>query len=148
MAFGIGLEGELIEVICSKDEAVTCDLDAYQEYLKTLDETILGLKPEIQPTRFCLKRTLPYAAAQRVRNQQLGYKDGDVEVRLGFILEEVRASLIDIKNPGAGLEYKKDGDGGASKTLVEKLDAYGIVQELYTARQSSMKSNPGVSKKS
>lgn len=148
MAFGLSSEGEVIEVICSKDEAVTCDLEQYQEYLKTLDETILGLKPDVQPTRFCLKRTLPYAAAQRVRNQQLGYKDGDVEVRLGFILEEVRASLVDIKNPGAGLEYKKDGDGGASKTLVEKLDAFGIVQELYTARQSAMKSTPGVSKKS
>lgn len=148
MAFSLTGNDELIEVICSKDEAVSCDSDTYQEYLRTLDESLLGLKSDLKPTRFCLKRTLPYAAAQRVRNQQLGYKDGDVEVRLGFILEEVRASLVDIKDPGEGLEYKKDGDGGASKSLIEKLDAFGIVQELYTARQSAMKASPGVSKKS
>lgn len=145
MALSLSGDGEVVEVVSSRDEAVTCDYDSYQEYLRTLDESLLALKQDVSPTRFVLKKTLPYAAAQRIKNQQLGYKDGDVEVRLGFILEEVRTALSDIKNPGTGLEYKKDGDGGASKNLIEKLEAAGIVQELYTARQTAMKS--AVSKK-
>jgi hypothetical protein len=140
MALSFGNDQELVEVICSKDESVTCDADSFQEYLKTLDESLLGLNPDIQPTRFVMKKTLPYAATKKIKNEQIGYKDGEMELRLGFIIEEVRTALVDIKNPGSGLEFKKDGDGGASKSLIEKLEAAGIVQELYTARQSAIKS--------
>ena len=143
MALSFSNDQELVEVICSKDESVSCDSDSFQEYLRTLDESLLGLNPDLAPTRFVMKKTLPYAATKQIKNEQVGYKDGEMELRLGFIIEEVRTALVDIKNPGAGLEFKKDGDGGASKSLIEKLEAAGIVQELYTARQSAIKAvNP------
>lgn len=137
MALNLGESSEVFEVISSKDESVKCSPDAYGEYLSSLDESKLELDPNVSPTRFVMRRVLPYGALKKIKDQQLGYKDGEVEVRLGFMLEEVRASLVDIKGPGKGIEFKRENDGLASKSLVEKLDAYGIVQELYAARQGA-----------
>jgi hypothetical protein len=137
MALNLTSTSDTIEVISSKDESVTCGVAEYGEYLLDLDEEKLGLKPDIAPTRFVLKKILPYGISKKIKDQQVGYKDGEVEVRLGFMLEDVRASLVSIINPGT-LEFKKEGDGFAAKSLIEKLDAYGIVQELYTARQGAV----------
>ena len=138
MAFSIDEGSETLEVICSKDAAVTCDKEAYEEYLKTLDESLLKLSDSAeQPTRFVLKRTLTYEQQRTIKNSQLGFKDGDMQIKLGYMVEEIRFRLVDIKGAGKGLEFKKDSDGYVAKSLIEKLDAYGIVKELHEAVQGA-----------
>jgi hypothetical protein len=146
MAFSIEDGKSTIEVICSQDEAVQCTPEEFNEYLSDLGEHRLNLKEGVEPTRFVLTKALSYESSRKIKNQQVGYRDGEMEIRLGFILDDVRFSLTGIKNPGSGLEFKKDLDGFASKVLIEKLDAYGIAQQLYQARQAAV--SAGVPKKS
>lgn len=149
MAFA-PVEKKTIEVICEKDEAVDCTPGEYQEYLKTLDEEILELKEGLEPTRFLLKTVLDYKSTQRLKNMQLSYSqsDGEMGVKLGFSIEEVRIALVGIKNPGAkSIEFKKDGDGFASKGLIEILEASGIISDLYNARQLALNVENDVSPK-
>jgi len=144
MALNFDEGSDTLDVICSKDESVTCDKDAYAEYLKTLDELHLKLNPDIAPTRFSMKKTLSYDEQRKIKNNQLGYKDGDMQIRLSYIVDEVRYRMVDIKGPGKGFEFKKDSDGYVSKSIVEKLDSYGIVKELHDAVQTALhlKSTP------
>jgi hypothetical protein len=137
---------ENFEVICSKDGAVNCDEEGFSKYLDTLDESLLNLSEGLTPTRFVLKRTLSYEEQRKLKNSQLGFKDGDVQIRLSYMLDEVRYRLVDIKGGGKGVEFKKDSDGYASKALVEKLDSFGIVRELQTAAAAAAASV--ISKKS
>lgn len=149
MALVLEFGKENIEVISSKDEAVTCDAQTYAEYLETLDEGLLGLKPDCQPTRFVLRKILSFGMAQKIKTEQAGVNaDGRIEIRFGFTLDDVRAALIDVKNPGSpAIQFKKDADGYASKELIALLDQIGIANELYAARQAAIKSN-GSPKKS
>jgi hypothetical protein len=94
----------------------------------------------MQPTRFVMRKVLPFSLAKKVQNDQVTTRDGKMEVQLGFISEEVRASLVDIKNPedvpqDQWIKFEKDKDGGASEKLMELLMAARIVDELYSARQ-------------
>jgi hypothetical protein len=142
--FGFEEDSELVEVIVFKDASVQCTRDEYAEYLKTLDESLLKIKEDMNPTRWVMKKTLTYGEQRKIKDSQVGFKDGDMTLRLGFMLDEVRFSLVDIKNAGKGVEFKKDSDGYVSKSLIEKLDAAGIVRELHEARQTalSLKSFP------
>lgn len=134
---------ETIEVISRRDDAVGCDAEAYKDYLDGLDETKLQLKEGVEPTRFVLRKILPYAIKQRLKNDQLSMRansnaktadDMSVEVRMGYVLDEIRAALLDVKNPGIPeLKFEKDSDGLASKKLVSLLESYGIMDELHTA---------------
>jgi len=149
MALFLEMGKDNLEVISSKDDAVTVDAEAYGKYLETLDEAILCLKPGVEPTRFVLRRMLSYGMTQKIKTEQAGLgEDGKVQIRMGYILDDVRASLVDIKNPGSPiLAFKKDSDGYASKELVAMLEQAGIANELYAARQAAVKSG-GASKKS
>lgn len=138
MAFHLEEGNETLEVICSKDEAVTCDKAGFEEYLKTLDESHLKLSEGLSPTRFVLKKTLTYDEQRRIKNGQLGFKDGDMQIKLGYMVEEVRYRLTDIKGPGKGMEFKKDSDGYVAKALIEKLDSFGIVKELHDAATAAL----------
>lgn len=139
MAFNLDESSDRIEVICSLDEAVKAPKENHDEYLKTLDESVLKLDPAVQPTRFVLKKNLTYEEQKTIKNAQLGFKDGDMQIKLGYMVEVVRFCLIDIKGAGKGLEFKKDSDGYVAKDLVAKLDTYGIVKELNDARDNVLK---------
>jgi len=147
MAFGLVDGDDSVEVICSKDEAVTCDKAGFDEYLKTLDESHLKLAEGINPTRFVLKKTLAYDEQKRIKNSQLGFKDGDMQIKLGYMVEEIRYRMTDIKGPGNGMAFRKDSDGYVAKGLIEKLDSYGIIKELHDAVTASLAMRQ-VSKKS
>lgn len=149
MALVLDMGKDTLEVISSKDEAVTVDGEVYGKYLETLDESLLCLKPGVEPTRFVLKKVLSYGMSQKIKTEQAGLnEDGKVSIRMGYILDEVRASLVDVKNPGSAmLTFKKDSDGAASKDLVALLEQAGIANELYAARQAALKGG-GVQKKS
>jgi len=138
-------ENKTIKVICSKDASIGAP-EMYAEYAKTLEEDLLELKEGESPTRFVLKTVLDYKAQQKIQNMQISYTDGDVGLKLGFVIEEIRMSLIDVEGPGAdSIRFKKDSDGYASKQLLELLAANGIVNDLYNARQGVMTAKGGES---
>lgn len=135
---------DTIEVIASKDGSIGLAegerQEAYAKYLETLDESLLKLKPDAKPTRFVLKKVLGFGMAQRIKSTQAKLdEEGKPQVQLGFIMDEVRASLVGIKDPGtAALEFRKDSDGYASKDLVALLESAGVANELYAARQGAV----------
>lgn len=135
MAFDLELDtSKTVEIIVSKDSAVGCDPEEYEEYLKDLDESRLQLKGE--PTRFVMKKVLPYRDTTRVMNSQMTVgKDGQTQMNLSFMLEEVRLALIGIK--GSKTELKKDGDGGCSKEIVNELYNRGVLMDLYNGRRNA-----------
>lgn len=132
---------ETIEVISRLDSAVTCDEAAYDTYLETLDESLLALDLEQEPVRFVLKLELDYKAQRQIKKDQVSVgTDGGMGVNMGFTMLEIKLALVDIKNPGTEkLRYLKDRDGYADNNLIARLDAYGILQDLYTARQNALK---------
>lgn len=141
---------ETIKVIASADACVAKESD-YAGYLKTLDESLLKCTEGMAwtPTRFVLRKVLPFALARKVQDAQMGMADNEMQVRTGYILEEVRCSLIGVEDdPSLAVEekidFKKDGDGGADKELMAQLNAAGIIMDLWTARQNSTKQPEGV----
>lgn len=133
-----------IEVIARIDSALKDISDEnYSEYLKTLDESLLSFNDGEQPTRFVLRKVLPYGIAQKIKNQQMRMEKGEMQVQMGFINEEVRAALVDIKNPPGipedqQIKFKRASDGSASEELIAILDAAGIVSDLFAARKNVM----------
>lgn len=148
MAIKFNSASDIIKVISRHDDALPEDLleEEFDLYQTTLDESHLRLVGN--PTRFVIRRTLSFGAQQAVTNQQLGIdSNGKPKMNFGFMLEEIRCALIDIENPedlpeDQKLEFKKDVDGYASKDLIAKLNAIGIVSELYAAKQIKHKVIP------
>lgn len=129
-----------IKVIVREDSSIPEDLsdEEWTAYVETLDETYLRLKDE--PTRFVMRTTLPFEAQMSIRNAQLSYTNGKPEVKTGYMLEEVRCSLIGIENPpGAeSFKFRKDDDGYAARELIADLSSYGLVTTLFILRNSAV----------
>lgn len=139
MALKLPSRNETYKVVLRLDSAIGCGDEDYERYLETLDESILQLKEE--PTRFVMRKVLPYRLASGVQDKQFSFKKGEVEVRSSFMLEEVRCSIVGIENPPHlapedRLEFKADGDGGASEELMAALGASGLIMDLYKTRQT------------
>ena len=155
MAFLLSKESDKIKVVARCDDSLKYDNQedfdkTYSEYLEDLDESKLTLSEGKEPTRFVLKKNLDLTGHIKIKNDQIKMTGkGDVSIQMGYTIEEVRLSLVDIENPHdivGCLEYKKDGAGGASKDLMEKLCASGIVDDLHLALTYSRK-NRNVNKK-
>lgn len=129
-----------IKVIMREDSAINESItdEDWELYVSTLDEKILKLTDE--PTRFVMKITLSYEAQMAVRNAQLSYSSGKAEVRTGYMLEEIRYSLVGIENPpnATSFIFKKDDDGYASRDLIAELNNYGFVNQLFIARNNAV----------
>jgi hypothetical protein len=151
MSFSIEINSKAhIEVVCSKDSALQMTPEMYQYYLEDVNDTSrlcykAGLGYE-DTTRFVMRKVLPFKAAQRIIDQQLSAtsKDSEMETRfsLKYILEEVRAALVDIKNPPNAhhpLEYKRASDGYCSEELVAGIYAAKVLGELHTGWDNSVK---------
>lgn len=141
MAVILQAKHETFDVILSCDSALDVTEQEWELYKETIDETHLKFKDGEQPTRFVMRKVLPYGLAKKVQNEQATLDDSkQMRVNLGFINEEVKAALIDIKNPPGvdadkALRFERDKDGTASEKLMELLIAAGVVMELYSARQ-------------
>lgn len=144
---------ERFEVVLKIDSAIDsekCSSDDYNEYLKTGNEGLLHLKEEA--TRFVMTKTLNYKNAKKIQRAQFSSNDGKPEFDFSSIMEEVRLSLVDIKNPASvpkedHIEFKQHGEGGASDDLMAKLVAVGAVMDLWTAlKNSAVKSDALVKK--
>jgi len=137
-----------IRVIAFQDDAVTCDRADYEKYLENLDETLLGLK-DVAPTRFVMRKFLDQREVTGVMDSMVSVaQDQSMNVKLSSSMEEVRRALVDIETPAEvqdGLVWKKDsGDKWADKDLVAKLNQYGIIPDLATARKNAMGKGKGL----
>jgi hypothetical protein len=142
---------ETIEVIARIDSAIapTTD-DDYDAYVKTGDESRLTFADGEAPTRFVMRKVLPYSLSQKVQSEMVKVSGGgEVNVSMTFMAEEVRCALIDVKNPATlpvdqHIKFSRDGDGGASKELMAQLVGAGVAMNLFTARkaQEGAKKNP------
>jgi hypothetical protein len=144
MPFLVDSTASTVEVVVSKDTAIGCSEEEYEKYIECLDESILKLTCE--PTRFVLRKNLPYEASQKVMNAQATYEKGRVQMQMSFVMEEVRAALIDIKSPpevpkSDRLEFKRENDGLASKQLISILQGSGVLMDIFRAR-SAVSSGP------
>ena len=133
-----------LEVISRIDSAISpkMDADKFNEYLRTLDESVLEFVEGEKPTRFVLRKVLPWGLAQKVQNKQAKLEKGEVQFQLGYQNEEVRCALIGIKNPDTlaedeHIKYERGSDGGASEELMSKLIAAGIANDLWIARSNA-----------
>lgn len=143
MAFFTDLDDGNIKVIASKDASISdTSKDDYQDYLRSLDESKLTFKEGGTPTRFVMRKIIPYKQNLKLKNQQVSMKDGVLQPQVSYVNEEVRMALIDIENPEVPKEhqkhllvFKKDGDGGASTSVMEKLEAFDVISDLFQARQ-------------
>lgn len=140
MALKINKNQETIKVITRMDDALPEDLseENWSLYIDTLDESVLGLKGE--PTRFVLRVHLPLAAQKAILNEQATVSStGQVQINIGFMLEEVRAALVGIENPvntNDPIDFKLENDGLASKELIAMLQTAGVVAFLMGIRQN------------
>lgn len=145
------------EVIVSKDKALDCTVEDYKNYLDTLDEKHLKFKAGQEPTRFVLKKQLDWKSGAALKKSMAKVTfDGQgqqTEFNMAYQLEEIRYSLVDIKNPAGvpvekQIKFVKDSDGYVSKDLVMKLDSIGAVSEMVVAKQAAVKADSENLKKS
>lgn len=151
-----------IRVICRRDSAIT-NHEAYDEYLKDLDETRLAL--EGVPTYFTVKLVLPYRVTQGFKRDTMEIKqapgaettqkgkgkgmfgdDAVVKINLANGDEEIRHALIAIDSPadfGTPIKWKKDAkDDGTDRELFAGLAALGVVADLAEAREYAIAFKP------
>jgi hypothetical protein len=145
MAVILNTKRETFDVILSVDSALDMTEEEFAVYRETIDESLLKFKEGEFPTRFVMRKVLPFSLAKKVQNEQMTTVNGQMQVQLSFMSEDVRASLVDIKNPpevpeDQQIKFEKDKDGGASEKLMELLISAGVVQELYAARQAKLSS--------
>jgi hypothetical protein len=148
MALKLGSVADTFKLVSRHDGSIAEDLtdEEFELYQESLDESHLRLQSE--PTRFTIKRTLTFDAQKEVTRQQVRVgRDGKPQVDFSFMLDEVRFALVGIENPVDMPEedkivFKKDADGFASKDLIAKLNAAGIVSEIYSAKQTKHKAIP------
>jgi len=144
-----------IEVVARIDSAIADDLtdDEYGSYLENLDQSLLRFKAGEKPTLFVMRRVLPYALSQKVANKQLRLDEGNkLQPQLGYMTEEVRCALINVKNPDNlaeedKIKFERGSDGGASEDLVARLASAGIAMNLYHARTNALTKTKTDSKK-
>lgn len=160
MALRMSMTTDMIKVVPKIDDAVGEKAD-YERYLETNDEVHLDLQPGVEPTRFVLRRVLPFDLARRVEDAQMtigGVKDAegggevDVKVNPSYVLEEVRCALAGIENPPGMpadecVVYKAAPDGGADPALIAHLRAAGLVMPLFRALKAQTKGADGKRKK-
>lgn len=146
MAFtldNIAVDGN-IEVIIRMDSALDVTDEEYDSYIDNgLDESKLKFKQGVSPTRWVLKKSIPYRLQQRIDNQKVRVEKGDVQVQMGFTAEEIRACLIDIKYEDdvpadKRIVLKRDGDGMVEESLMGKLNQAGVTMNLFNARSKYM----------
>jgi len=137
MAFELSMDTEkTVAVIVSKDSSLkNVSEEDYEEYLKDLDEEKLLIDGE--PTRFVLKKTLPYRDTKRVMNSQVSVgEDGKPKVNISFIMDEVRCALVGMEGPGSEA-FKKSKDGRADESVVNALYNSGVLMDLYNGRRNA-----------
>ena len=138
-----------VSIIVSKDVSLKhVSEEDYEDYLEDLDESKLNLAEDATPTRFVLKKILPYKDTKRVMNSQMSFEDGKAQVNISFMMEEVRLALVGMEGPGAESFKKDKDDGGADQGIVNALYNSGVLMDLYNGRRNAAGEGVEASKKS
>lgn len=124
----------------------------YDLYLQSLDESHLTFVEGLEPSRFVMRRVIDWKTSQRLKDAAVTVKGRKLDYKAGSsFMREIRACLIDIKHPGGvepgSIVFSKDRDGLASLELMSVLDSYGVVDNLYEARQTFLKDPMRLKKK-
>lgn len=147
MAVTLPSFSDKLEVVIERDSALEMTPEEYQAYVDSkFNKSLLKTKPDQQPTVFVLRKVLPFELACKVQNEQLKVtENGKMNFQMSVMLAEIRAALCDIVNPPGvpadqAIKFVQAEDGGANEDLVAVLHSAGIVQELYLAYKSIVKS--------
>lgn len=142
---------DTFEVVLSIDSALDMTEEERAKYKETHEPGLLKFKSGEEPTKFVMRKVLPYKAAKIVENEQLTVDSKGVpQFHMSFRIEEVRASLVDIINPAylpddQKLVLEKSNDGGATEAFASLLVSAKLIDELYNARtQICGNPNPGL----
>jgi hypothetical protein len=152
MAILLPGKADTFRVAASVDSALDMTEEEYGLYTESLDESLLRIKEGQEVTWFVMRKVLPFGLAKKVQSDQSSYKNGRMQMDLGYITEEVRCSLVDIINPPSvsedeQIKYKRESDGGTSELLMEQLIAAGIYMDLFRARATATKTQAVAAKK-
>jgi len=146
MAIVMNAVSDSIKVISRLDDCVKCGEEQYEEYLESLDESVLEMEEGAKPVRFVVKSQLDYKSQRRIKQDQVSMHEGAMGVNLGFMMLELRMVLVDIEDPGSPLlTFVKGKDGLASEDLIARLESLGISSDLIAARNLAIR--PKVPKK-
>lgn len=149
MAFVLDLnEKSSIEVVVHKDACLDMTKEEYLHYLEDVTDfsrlKFIEGKTYEDTTRFVMRKVIPFKATQRVIDQQVSSgEDGKAKMSLKFILEEVRAALVDIKNPDNEINplvFKRSSDGMASEQMITGFYHAGVLTDLLNGRNNSLES--------
>jgi hypothetical protein len=149
MGISLAINNKDISVIAYIDDAVTCTREEYDEYLKTLDESLLKLDASKDaPVKFVMRRSLRMDHLQKIKEIQATIKNSQVQINMAYTLLEIKYALVDIVNGTGPLKYRRDSDGGASDELVSVLDSSGLLNDLLAARNNALSVGEKASPKS
>lgn len=130
-----------LSVISSKDDSIAhVSAETYEEYLKSLDESLLGLAPDANPTRFVLKTVTSQKdlLAQKDSQTSVALKAKETGEAPVFTLMAsiVRPCLKDMVTGGVS-QIIKDKSGLASEEFMSWLIQTDIIADLYRAIEAS-----------
>lgn len=136
------LKDSSFKFISSKDDAVRCSPEDYSKYMDTLDEQILDLDPEVQPTRFVLSLSSKIKDVLSAKDSLAGIAmkaqtTGEMPI-YSLMFAQVRVAIKDIVT-GEVSEMKKGADGLISDEIMISLAASDILPEIFTVLQNKQK---------
>lgn len=136
------IEKSFVTIALRVDDALDMSDLEYQVYLDNgCDQSLLKIKDSMTPTYFKLRKTLPYALSLKLENmktEMVRGSDGVVQpsVKMAFIIEEVRYSIVDIVSED--IEFKRDSEGLCDESIMEIVLSTGCHMDLWSAKQSNV----------
>jgi hypothetical protein len=132
-----------IKLVCRNDDAIK-NRDAYDSYLKSLDESELQLSET--PSRLILNLELKGSDAEKIKNAMMGgtSAEGAPAVALGtWQFTVARLTLKGIENPPElPLEeqviYKQNVQGKPADETLAYLDRIGAVADIFACYQAQV----------
>lgn len=134
------IESKTIKVISQKDECLQhVTTEVYSDYLKSLDETLLNLKPEDRPTYFHLKTVATQKDILKQKNNMASLamkaqNTGDMPI-FSLMYNSVKTGLIDMITDGVS-SMPKNNDGTPTEDFMTWLISTDILTELFTALEN------------
>lgn len=161
----MGLPGfgvtEFIEVALRVDESLDMTAEEFDKYVQSGgDNALLKIKPGMAPVLFKMRKKLPYnlyLKLEDIKMELVKKKDGDkvtneMQPKIAWICEDVRFSIVDIINPpstpeGELVEFKRDSEGSCSEEIMSYLMSVGAQNDLWAAKNASLKKEKVIKKK-
>lgn len=119
------------KVVLWGDSAINANREGYEEYMETLDESLLDLSAETLPTYLVFKKSPSYRGGELVRQSQMIMDGKKVKATTQYQVEKLRVCLVDVENSDmVALNYRKGKDGFAHKDIFEILQKANAIEDL------------------